>query len=84
MLARTPLKGGPMEPGESARAVLPAPEPGIDVADFGVTLVQLSSSTVLIDVDAQAAWQPARTAAEHLNPAEFRSVTIPRSPGSLA
>jgi len=67
MLARTPLKGGPMEPGESAGAVLPAPEPGIDVANFGVTLVQLSSSTVLIAVDALAAWQPARTAAEHLN-----------------
>jgi hypothetical protein len=80
MLARTPLKGGPMEPGESAGAVLPAPEPGIDVADFGVTLVQLSSSTVLIAVDAQAAWRPARTAAEHLNPAEFRSVTISAQP----
>jgi hypothetical protein len=80
MLARTPLKGGPMEPGESAGTVLPAPEPGIDVADFGVTLVQLSSSTVLIAVDAQAAWRPARTAAEHLNPAGFRSVTISAQP----
>ncbi len=80
MLARTPIKGGSMEPGESAVTVLPAPEPGIDVADFGVTLVQLSSSTVLIAVNAQAAWLPARTAAEHLNPAEFRSVTISAQP----
>jgi len=80
MLARTPLKGGPMEPGESAGTVLPAPEPGIDVADFGVTLVRLSSRTILIAVDAQAAWRPARTAAEHLHPAEFRSVTISAQP----
>ena len=80
LLARTPLKGGPIEPGESAVTVLPAPEPGIDVADFGVTLIQLSSSTVLIAVDAQAAWLPARTAAEHLNPAGFRSVTISAQP----
>ena len=50
------------------------------MADFGVTLVQLSSSTVLIAVNAQAAWLPGRTAAEHLNPTEFRSVTISAQP----
>lgn len=80
MLARTPLTGGPIEPGESAGTVLPAPEPGIDVADLSVTLARLSGSTVLIAVDAQAGWQPARTAVEHLNPAGFRSVTISAQP----
>jgi hypothetical protein len=80
MLARTPLNDGPMEPGESASAILPAPESGIDVAAFGVTLVRLSSSTVLIFVDAEAVWLPTRTAAEHLNPAAFRSVTISAQP----
>ena len=67
---------GTITPGAGAGAVLPAPEPGIDVADFGVTLVQLSSKTILIAVGADAAWLPARTPAEHLDPAAFGSVTI--------
>lgn len=77
LLARTPLRPiGTITPGASGGAVLPAPEPGIDVAEFGVTLVQLSSTTILIAVDADAAWLPARTPAEHLDPAAFGSVTI--------
>jgi hypothetical protein len=79
LLARTPLRQtAPSAPGlwGSASAVLPAPEPGIDVAEFGVTLVQLSSTTILIAVSADAAWLPARTPAEHLDPAAFSSVTI--------
>jgi len=80
LLTRTPLKGGPLAPGESGVAVLPAPETGIDVAEFGVTLVPLSSRTILIAVHAQTAWLPTRTAAEHLNSAGFRSVTISAQP----
>jgi len=77
LLARTPLRQtGTITPGADAGVVLPAPEPGIDVAQFGVTLVQLSSTTILIAVGAEAAWLPARTPAEHLDPAAFRSVTI--------
>jgi len=77
LLAHTPLRQiGTITPGAGAGAVLPVPEPGIDVAEFGVTLVQLSSKTILIAVGAEAAWLPARTPAEHLDPAAFRSVTI--------
>ena len=77
LLAHTPLRQiGTITPGAGAGAVLPAPEPGIDVAEFGVTLVQLSSTTILIAVGAEAAWLPARTPAEHLDPAAFGSVTI--------
>jgi hypothetical protein len=77
LLAHTPLRQiGTITPGATGSAVLPAPEPGIDVAEFGVTLVQLSSNTILIAVGAEAAWLPARTPAEHLDPAAFRSVTI--------
>jgi hypothetical protein len=77
LLARTPLRqAGPITPGAGAGVVLPAPEPGIDVAQFGVALVQLSSTTILIAVSADAAWLPARTPAEHLDPAAFGSVTI--------
>ena len=77
LLAHTPLRQiGTIAPGAGAGAVLPAPEPGIDVAEFGVTLVQLSSTTILIAVGAEAAWLPARTPAEHLDPAAFGSVTI--------
>ena len=46
------------------------------MAEFGVTLVQLSSTTILIAVGADAAWLPARAPAEHLDPAAFGSVTI--------
>jgi len=77
LLARTPLRQiGTITPGATGSAVLPAPEPGIDVAEFGVTLVRLSSTTILIAVGAEAAWLPARTPAEHLDPAAFGSVTI--------
>ena len=77
LLAHTPLSQiGTITPGASGGGVLPAPEPGIDVAEFGVTLVQLSSKTILIAVGAEAAWLPARTPAEHLDPAAFGLVTI--------
>ena len=77
LLAHTPLRqSSTITPGATGSAVLPAPEPGIDVAEFGVTLVRLSSKTILIVVGAEAAWLPARTPAEHLDPAAFGSVTI--------
>ncbi len=77
LLAHTPLRQiGTITPGATGSTILPAPEPGIDVAEFGVTLVQLSSKTILIAADADAAWLPARTPAEHLDPAAFGSVTI--------
>jgi hypothetical protein len=77
LLAHTPLSQiGTITPGATGSTVLPAPEPGIDVAEFGVTLVQLSSKTILIAVGADAAWLPARTPAEYLNPAAFGSVAI--------
>lgn len=77
LLAHTPLRQiGTITPGARGSTILPAPEPGIDVAEFGVTLVQLSSKTILIAVGADAAWLPARTPAEHLDPAAFGSVTI--------
>ena len=81
MLARTPLHDlGGLVPGASAGTILPAPESGLDVAELGVTLTQLSRGTVLIAATAEAAWRPARTAAEHLDPASFRSVTISAQP----
>jgi hypothetical protein len=81
MLARTPLHDlGGLVPGASAGTILPAPEPGLDVAELGVTLIQLSHGAVLIAATAEAAWLPARTAAEHLDPASFRSVTISAQP----
>ena len=77
LLAHTSLRQiGTITPGATGSTILPAPEPGIDVAEFGVTLVQLSSKTILIAADADAAWLPARTPAEHLDPAAFGSVTI--------
>ena len=77
LLAHTPLRQtGAIIPGAGAGAILPAPEPGIDVAQFSVALVRLSSTTILIAVRADAAWLPTRTSAEYLDPATFRSVTI--------
>ncbi len=81
MLTRTPLHDlGGLVPGASAGTILPAPEPGLDVAELGVTLLQLSHGTILIAATAEAAWLPVRTAAEHLDPASFRSVTISAQP----
>jgi hypothetical protein len=81
MLASTPLRGlGSFGPGSSVGTILPAPEPGLDVAQLSVTLVQLASDTVLIAATAEAAWLPVRTAAEHLDPARFGSVTISAQP----
>ncbi|MDQ2813003.1 MAG: hypothetical protein M3Z75_14290 [Actinomycetota bacterium] len=81
LLARTPLRDtGGLTPGATAGSILQAPAPGLDVATFAVTLVQLSRGTILIDVRAEAAWLPARTPAEHLDPAAFRSVTISAQP----
>jgi hypothetical protein len=81
MLARTPLHGmGGLAPGGSAGSVLPAPEPGFDVAEFGVTPIQLAHGTVLIVVTAEVAWLPARTPSEFLDPASFGSVTISARP----
>jgi hypothetical protein len=77
LLAHTPLRQiGTITPGAGAGAIWPAPEPGIDVAQFSVTLIQLSGKTILIAAGAQAAWLPTRTSAEHLDPAAFGSVTI--------
>jgi hypothetical protein len=77
LLAHTPLRQiGTITPGATGNTVLPAPEPDMDVAEFGVTLVQLSSKTILIAVGAEAAWLPTRTPAEHLDPAAFHSATI--------
>jgi uncharacterized protein YceK len=56
--------------------MLPAPEPGIDAAVLELAVQAYSRTTTLVDAYAFAAWLPYRTAAEHLNPASFRSVTI--------
>lgn len=50
------------------------------VAELGITVTPLSHGTDLIAAAAEAAWLPARTAAEHLDPASFRSVTISAQP----
>jgi hypothetical protein len=56
----------------------PDPEPGIDVVILDLAVEAHSRTTTLVGADAFAAWLPYRTAAEHLNAASFRSVTITR------
>jgi hypothetical protein len=56
--------------------MLPAPEPGLDAAILELAVQAYSRTTTLVGAYAFAAWLPYRTAAEHLNPASFRSVTI--------
>jgi hypothetical protein len=55
---------------------LESPEPGIDAAVVDVSVVQYSRTTTLLAVRASAAWLPVRTAAEHLDPAHIRAVTL--------
>jgi hypothetical protein len=54
----------------------PAPEPGIDVVILDLAVQARSRTTTLVGAYAFAAWLPYRTAAEHLDPASFRAVTI--------
>ena len=68
---------------DSARTVpvtvstlLESPEPGVDAAVVDVSAMQYSSTTTLLAVRASAAWLPVRTAAEHLDAARVRTVTL--------
>ena len=56
--------------------LLESPEPGVDAAVVDVSAMQYSSTTTLLAVRASAAWLPVRTAAEHLDPARIRAVTL--------
>jgi hypothetical protein len=60
----------------SVGTLLPAPAPGVDAADINVSMAPLSGTTTLVATHADAAWLPSRTAAEHLEPASIRAVTI--------
>ena len=53
-----------------------APEPGINVVILDLAVQAYSRATTLVGAYAFAAWLPYRTAAEHLDPASFRAVTI--------
>ena len=54
----------------------PAPKPGIDAVILDLAVQAHSRTTTLVGAYAFAAWLPSRTAAEHLDPASFRAVTI--------
>ena len=71
----TPTRYGPALPTWSG-ILLPAPEPGIDAAQVSVGIAAYSGTTTLVIAHAYAAWLPARTAAEHLDPFSFRAVTV--------
>jgi hypothetical protein len=60
----------------SVGTLLPAPAPGVDAADIHVSMAPLSGTMTLVAAYADAAWLPSRTAAEHLEPASIRAVTI--------
>ena len=60
----------------SVGRLLPAPASGVDAAELDVSMAPLSGTTTLVAAYAYAAWLPSRTAAEHLEPASFRAVTI--------
>jgi len=60
---------------EGTSALLAAPEAGIAAAQAAVWLEPWHNGT-LIAAYGYATWLPVRTAAEHLNPASFGSVTV--------
>jgi hypothetical protein len=57
-------------------AQLASPEPGLDAAEVDVSVMQYNRTTTLLAVRAYVAWLPVRSAAEHLDPAGIRAVTI--------
>jgi hypothetical protein len=60
-------------------ALLAAPVPGVSGAMAAVWMEPWHDGTTLIAVYGYATWLPVRTAAEHLSPGSFRSITISTS-----
>jgi hypothetical protein len=60
---------------QAVSATTPAPEPGVDAAIASVSVAPLSQTMTAVVAYADAAWQPVRSPAEHLGPADFRAVT---------
>jgi hypothetical protein len=58
--------------------IVQAPKPGIDAVILDLAVEAHSRTTTLVGAYAFAAWQPYRAAAEHLDAASFRAVTIVR------
>ena len=56
--------------------IVQAPGPGVDAVILDLAVQAHSRTTTLVGAYAFAAWLPYRTAAEHLEPASFRAVTI--------
>jgi hypothetical protein len=54
---------------------------GIYSAQVAAAVVPATGGGSLLRVDAQVAWYPPRTAAEHIDPAGYRSVTLTVPPG---
>jgi len=57
-------------------AMLTSPPSGLTNAQLGTAAMPLADGTSLIRADASVSWFPPRSAAEQLNAAEFRSVTV--------
>lgn len=53
-----------------------APVPGVGATVLAVSVRSVSRTETAIDAYADAAWRPARTSAEHLDPSRFRAVTV--------
>lgn len=86
LLAHRPFSPGAGQMGSEVNSeptgsdvLLAAPEPGVSAAMASVWMEPWHDGTTLIAVYGYATWLPARTAAEHLNPAGFRSITISAS-----
>ena len=77
LLAHAPFgDGSPRIVPVTVSTQLESPEPGVDAAVVDVSVMQYSRTTTLLAVRAFAAWLPVRTAAEHLDPAHIRAVTL--------
>ena len=64
--------------------ILQAPKPGIDAVILDLAVEAHSRTTTLVGAYAFAAWLPYRSAAEHLDAASFRAVTIVADPAFSA
>ena len=77
LLAHAPFgDGSPRIVPVTVSTRLESPEPGVDAAVVDVSVMQDSRTTTLLAVRASAAWLPVRTAAEDLDPARIRAVTL--------
>ncbi len=76
----TGLEGNPGDPSaETVSFALTSPPPGVQYTQLNATVAPGPRGGSLIRVDSQVVWYPPRSAAEYIDPADYRAVALSAS-----